>query len=155
MAACGSADKWRGLTARCPRTKNVALCNAQGNIVLGHLSFGVADLARSARFYDGVLAVLGYGRVWSDAAAIGYGEPGRNDRFALFAGPAPATPPGPGFHLAFTAPDRASVDAFHAAALRLGGRDAGLPGARPHYGDNYYAAFVTDPDGYKIEAVHQ
>ncbi len=60
---------------------------------------------------------------------------------------------------AFTWPSRrrasAAVDAFHAAALRLGGRDEGAPGARPHYSPTYYAAFVTDPDGHKLEAVHQ
>jgi len=61
--------------------------------------------------------------------------------------------PGEGFHLAFTASDRAAVDAFHAAALRHGGADNGPPGLRPHYGPGYYAAFVIDPDGYRIEAV--
>jgi catechol 2,3-dioxygenase-like lactoylglutathione lyase family enzyme len=63
--------------------------------------------------------------------------------------------PGPGFHLAFNAPSRAAVDAFHKAALSAGARDVGVPGLRPHYGATYYAAFVIDPDGYKLEAVHQ
>ncbi len=125
-----------------------------GNVVLSHLSFGVADLGRAIAFYDGVLATLGYVRVWSDDEAAGYGEPGGNDKLALFARPA-SSPPGDGFHLAFAAPNRAAVDAFHAAALRLGGRDHGAPGARPLYSPTYYAAFVTDPDGYKLEAVHQ
>jgi catechol 2,3-dioxygenase-like lactoylglutathione lyase family enzyme len=124
-------------------------------IVLGHLSFGVADLDKAAAFYDGVLAALGYVRVWNNSDGVGYGEPGQNDKLALFARPGEASPPGAGFHLAFDAPSRAAVDAFHAAALRLGGRDEGAPGARPHYGANYYAAFVTDPDGHKLEAVHQ
>ena len=123
--------------------------------MLGHLSFGVADLAKAAAFYDGVLAALGYVRVWSDPEAVGDGKPGGNDKLALFARPGLAAPPGAGFHLAFDAPTRASVDAFHAAALRLGGRDEGPPGLRPHYGPTYYAAFVTDPDGHKLEAVHQ
>ena len=123
--------------------------------MLGHLSFGVADLAKAAAFYDAALAALGYIRVWSDPEAVGYGEPGRNDRLALFAKPGLAAPPVAGFHLAFDAPSRAAVDAFHAAALRLGGLDRGAPGLRPHYGPTYYAAFVTDPDGYKLEAVHQ
>jgi len=129
--------------------------NARGKIVLGHLSFGVADLDRAAAFYDGVLATLGYVRVWSDSKAVGYGAAGGNDKLALFARPGLAAPPGAGFHLAFDAPSRAAVDAFHAAALRLGGRDEGAPGARPRYGPTYYAAFVTDPDGHKLEAVHQ
>ncbi|MGH6894495.1 MAG: VOC family protein [Dongiaceae bacterium] len=123
--------------------------------MLGHLSFGVADLVKAAAFYDGVLATLGYARVWSDADAVGYGEPGKGDKLALFARPGLASAPGPGFHLAFTAPSRAAVDAFHATAIRLGGSDHGVPGTRLHYGPTYYAAFVTDPDGYKIEAVHQ
>ena len=132
--------------------------NRRGNmgvIVLSHLSFGVADLARAIAFYDGALAALGYVRVWSNADGVGYGVPGGNDKLALFAQTGRLPPPGPGFHLAFEAPSRAAVDAFHAAALRLGGRDEGGPGARPHYSPTYYAAFVTDPDGHKLEAVHQ
>jgi catechol 2,3-dioxygenase-like lactoylglutathione lyase family enzyme len=126
-----------------------------GAIVLSHLSFGVADLAQAATFYDGALAALGYVRVWSNEDGVGYGVAGGNDRLALFPQESKPTPPGAGFHLAFQAPSRAAVDAFHAAALRLGGRDQGQPGARPHYSPTYYAAFVTDPDGHKLEAVHQ
>ena len=126
-----------------------------GATVLSHLSFGVADLAKAAAFYDGVLAALGYVRVWSNEDGVGYGVPGGNDKLALFVQAGSVTPPGPGFHLAFEAPSRAAVDAFHAAALRLGGRDQGAPGARPHYSPSYYAAFVIDPDGHKLEAVHQ
>jgi catechol 2,3-dioxygenase-like lactoylglutathione lyase family enzyme len=126
-----------------------------GVFVLSHLSFGVADLARAAAFYDGALAALSYVRVWSDEDGVGYGVPGGNDKLALFVQADRPSPPGPGFHLAFVAPSRAAVDAFHAAALRLGGRDEGAPGERPHYSPTYYAAFVTDPDGHKLEAVHQ
>ena len=126
-----------------------------GGLVLSHLSFGVADLAKAPAFYDSVLATLGYVRVWSNEDGVGYGVPGGNDKLALFVPESRVTPPGPGFHLAFEAPSRAAVDAFHAAALRLGGRDQGAPGARPHYSPSYYAAFVTDPDGHKLEAVHQ
>ena len=122
--------------------------------MLSHLSLGVADLARSTAFYDGVLAALGYVRVWGNEDGIGYGEAGGNDRLALFVQADPVAPPGAGFHLAFAASSRAAVDAFHAAALRLGGRDEGAPGERPHYSPTYYAAFVTDPDGHKLEAVH-
>lgn len=123
--------------------------------MLSHLSFGVADLARAGAFYDAVLKPLGYVRVWSNRDGIGYGAAGGNDRLALFPQPAPPTPPGPGFHLALVAPTRDAVDAFHAAALRLGGLDDGAPGPRPDYSPSYYAAFVIDPDGYKLEAVHQ
>ena len=126
-----------------------------GVIVLSHLSFGVADLAMAAAFYDGVLAALGYARAWSNEDGVGYGKTDGNDRLALFAQADRPSPPGPGFHLAFEAPTRAAVDAFHAAALRLGGRDEGGPGVRPHYSPTYYAAFVTDLDGHKLEAVHQ
>ncbi len=123
--------------------------------MISHLSFGVSDLARATEFYDAVLAELGYVRVWTDDTAAGYGTPGGNDKLALKLQADSVVPPGPGFHLAFDAPDRGAVDRFHAAALRHGGRDRGAPGLRPDYGDTYYAAFVLDPDGHKIEAVHQ
>jgi catechol 2,3-dioxygenase-like lactoylglutathione lyase family enzyme len=123
--------------------------------VLGHVSFGVADLARSTAFYDATMAALGGQRVWDSAKAVGYGPPGEGDRLALFAQSQAVTPPGRGFHLAFDAPSRSAVDAFHAAGVENGGVDLGAPGLRPHYGENYYAAFVADPDGYKLEAVFQ
>jgi catechol 2,3-dioxygenase-like lactoylglutathione lyase family enzyme len=123
--------------------------------MLGHLSFGVADIERATAFYDAVLAPLGLTRVWANPLAAGYGPPGRGDLLALKRQTVPITPPGPGFHLAFNAPTRASVDEFHAAAVRAGGSDNGAPGLRPHYGPTYYAAFVIDPDGYPIEAVCQ
>ena len=127
--------------------------------MLHHLSFGVADIERASAFYDAVLAPLGYVRVWSDlrpgeaGQAVGYGLPGGGDKLALKHRPDGQRPPGPGFHLAFAAPDRAAVDRFHEAALRSGGRDNGAPGLRTHYGPHYYAAFVIDPDGHAIEAV--
>jgi len=122
--------------------------------MLGHISFGVRDLKRSIGFYDAVLAPLGMVRVWSGEAAAGYGAAGGGDKLALFERAA-AHAPGPGFHLAFNAPDRAAVDAFHRAALAAGGRDNGAPGLRPHYSPTYYAAFAFDPDGHALEAVHQ
>jgi catechol 2,3-dioxygenase-like lactoylglutathione lyase family enzyme len=120
--------------------------------VLGHLSFGVTDLKRAVAFYDIALTPLGLARVWSSPNGAGYGYPGGGDLLALKPR-ASARPPGAGFHLAFNAPSRAAVDAFHAAALRAGGTDNGPPGLRPHYGSNYYAAFVIDPEGYPLEAV--
>jgi catechol 2,3-dioxygenase-like lactoylglutathione lyase family enzyme len=123
--------------------------------MISHLSIGVSDLERAVAFYDAVLAALGYSRVWLDATAAGYGPPGGNDKLALKLQPDPVRPPGPGFHLAFIADSPGAVDRFHAAALSHGGGDRGAPGPRPDYGETYYAAFVLDPDGHKLEAVHQ
>lgn len=121
--------------------------------MLHHLSFAVTDIARSAAFYDAVLAPLGYGRVWEDETFVGYGtEPGK-DLFALKLRPENAAVPGDGFHVAFAAPSREAVLAFHAAALAHGGSDNGGAGLHPEYGPDYHAAFVIDPDGYRIEAV--
>ena len=121
--------------------------------MLHHISFAVADLARSAAFYDAVLARLGYVRVWTNETAIGYGPPGGGDKFAIKVRGNEIEVPGPGFHLAFAAPSREAVAAFHRAALANGGGDNGPPGLRPQYAPDYYAAFVSDPDGYRIEAV--
>jgi catechol 2,3-dioxygenase-like lactoylglutathione lyase family enzyme len=120
--------------------------------MLHHLSFAVSDLARSATFYDATLAALGYRRVFEDDTAIGYGIEDGKDKFCIKLR-ADAAPPSAGFHLAFAAPSRDAVHAFHDAALAKGGRDNGAAGLRPHYGPNYYAAFVIDPDGYRVEAV--
>jgi catechol 2,3-dioxygenase-like lactoylglutathione lyase family enzyme len=122
--------------------------------MLGHISFGVSELERAARFYDAALAPIGFVRVWTDPDGVGYGPPGNRDKFAIFAR-AGATPPGEGFHLAFDAASRTAVDDFHAAALAAGGTDNGGPGLRSQYGPTYYAAFVVDPDGHRLEAVHQ
>ncbi|OBP14851.1 glyoxalase [Rheinheimera sp. SA_1] len=127
--------------------------------MLHHISFGVTDMHRSVRFYDAVLTSLGYQRVWTDFdegdpdAAVGYGHAGGGDKFALKLRAGQQVIAGAGFHLAFAAPNRAAVDAFYAAALANGGLDNGPAGLRPDYGDHYYAAFVLDPDGYRIEAV--
>jgi len=124
-------------------------------ILLGHISFGVSDLARTTAFYDATMMALGYARIFTGPGSVAYGLPGtENDRLRLFLKPNPVTPPGPGFHLAFLAPNRDAVDRFHEAALRFGGVDQGTPGLRPHYGPDYYTAFVLDPDGYKLEAKH-
>jgi len=127
--------------------------------MIHHISFGVTEIRRSAAFYDAVLSALGYVRVWEDMedgdpdAAVGYGYAGGGDKFALKLRAGVPVAPGAGFHLAFSAPDTAAVHAFHAAALSHGGKDNGQPGPRPDYGPEYYAAFVVDPDGYRIEAV--
>jgi catechol 2,3-dioxygenase-like lactoylglutathione lyase family enzyme len=123
--------------------------------LLGHLSFGVNDLDRAAAFYDRILAPLGFVRVWTNKTGAGFGLKGGGDKLALFAKPQQVVVPGPGFHLAFDAPSREAVDAFHAAAIEAGGTDCGPPGLRPQYSATYYAAFVLDLDGYKLEAVFQ
>lgn len=120
--------------------------------MLHHLSFGVRDLALAGAFYDAALGALGFRRVFEGPESIGYGLVDDQDQLLLNLEPE-ARAPGPGFHLAFDAPTRAAVDAFHAQALRVGGRDNGAPGLRPDYGPHYYAAFLVDPDGHRIEAV--
>lgn len=121
--------------------------------MLHHLSFAVADLGRSAAFYDAALAPLGYVRVWADSTAVGYGHPGGDDKFAIKLSAQPVPAPGAKFHLAFAAPSREAVKRFYTAALQHGGQDNGVPELCPEYGADYYAAFVIDPDGYRIEAV--
>jgi len=121
--------------------------------LLHHISFGVSNLEAMAAFYDAALAPLGQVRVWDGPRSVGYGLPGQGDKLLLNLRDGGPHAPGQGFHLAFAAASRAAVDAFHAAALAHGGRDNGAPGLREHYGPNYYAAFVVDPEGYRIEAV--
>jgi catechol 2,3-dioxygenase-like lactoylglutathione lyase family enzyme len=123
--------------------------------VFDHVSLGVAVLDRAARFYDACLAPLGYVRLWRAPRAVGYGPEGYQAEapFALVESGADAHPPGGGAHVAFVAPSRDAVDRFHAAALGHGGVDEGPPGIREHYDPGYYAAFVRDPDGHRLEAV--
>ena len=121
--------------------------------MISHISFGVRDLDRAIAFYDAALAPLGVERLWTIAKAAGYGYAGGEDALALKAQAERVVPPGPGFHCAFEARSRNAVDDFHKAALLADGRDDGAPGLRPHYGTHYYAAFVTDPDGYMLEAL--
>ena len=121
--------------------------------LLHHVSFGVSNLQVMAAFYDAALAPLGQVRVWDGPRSVGYGLPGQGDKLLLNLREDGVHPPGAGFHLAFSAGSREAVDRFHAAALAHGGTDNGAPGLREHYGSNYYAAFVIDPEGCRIEAV--
>lgn len=121
-------------------------------MMLHHISLGVRDLDRAGAFYDATLGALGYRRVFKDDTAIGYGLVDDEDLLCLKLRDN-AHAPGAGFHLAFAASSRAQVDAFYAAALASGGTGNGEAGLRPDYGDSYYAAFVIDPDGHRIEAV--
>ena len=127
--------------------------------MIDHVSIAVRDLAKARAFYDATLAPLGYRRMFDVEDASGYGrsEPHPLKEQALpFWITKNAGGPGLNGHLCFSAPFRGAVDAFHAAALAAGGRDNGKPGLRPEYHQNYYAAFIIDPDGYRIEAVrHQ
>lgn len=121
--------------------------------MIDHVSLGTSDLARATAFYDAVLAPLGYVRLWTGEKGVEYGPAGGEGRFAVFQAGEQARAPGAGWHLALVAPSRQAVDAFHAEALRLGARDEGAAGPRPQYGAGYYAAFIRDLDGYKLEAV--
>lgn len=122
--------------------------------MIDHLSLGVSDLTRSGTFYDAILATLGFVRVLNHERALGWGSPGsRDEAFAILATAGPSELPGHGSHLAFKAPNREAVDAFHSIALQNGATDEGGPGLRPKYGVGYYAAFVRDPDGHRLEAV--
>jgi len=102
------------------------------------------------------MEALGYARVFTGPRSVGYGLAGtEQDKLLLMHRPGAANPPGPGFHLAFDVASHDAVDRFHAAALRHGGADNGVPGLRPHYSPTYYAAFVIDLDGHRLEALCQ
>ena len=122
--------------------------------MIDHVSVAVRDLDRAGAFYERLLTPLGYAKLVMRPGTIGFGkkypEFWLNERAAMT--PADADT---GTHICFRAASTAAVDAFHAAALDAGAQDCGAPGLRPHYGATYYAAFVIDLDGYKIEAVHQ
>lgn len=119
--------------------------------MLNHVSIGVRDLTRTKRFYDAALKPLGYTCLSESPGSLGYG----NGAVVLWISPTDRPVPADaasGLHFCFDAPNRKSVDAFHAAALKHGGRDNGKPGVRADYDANYYAAFAVDPDGYRLEA---
>ena len=127
-----------------------------GALMLDHVSITVSDLARAARFYDAVMAALRVPCVWRETDAIGYGA--RNtaegdSHTYLTIRATGAVIPIDRRHWCFRAPDRAAVDAFHAAGIAHGGADDGAPGLRRHYHPHYYAAFLSDPDGNRVEAV--
>lgn len=119
--------------------------------MLDHVSIGVRDVPRTKRFYDAALAPLGYACLSASDGSLGYGKDAVAFWIAATERPVPADMAS-GLHFCFTAPTRAAVDRFHAEALKNGGRDNGKPGLRADYGPNYYAAFVVDPDGYRLEA---
>jgi len=117
--------------------------------MIDHVGFEVSDLARSARFYDAVFFPLGARRIIDSEHAVAYGVNGPQF-WIVVRGRAP----GPGYgHIALHASGKAAVDAAHAAGLANGGRDQGPPGQRPQYGRRYYAAYLRDPDGLRVEVV--
>jgi catechol 2,3-dioxygenase-like lactoylglutathione lyase family enzyme len=120
--------------------------------VIDHAGFEVTDLARSGRFYDAVLYALGARRMVQSEHAVAYGV--NFPQVWIVKRPGPPRSPAPGYgHLALTASGKAAVDAAHAAGLAAGGTDEGAPGLRPQYGARYYAAYLRDPDGLRVEVV--
>ncbi|HYG86436.1 MAG TPA: VOC family protein [Azospirillum sp.] len=120
--------------------------------MIDHISLPVTDIERAKAFYDKVLAAVGYRRMMDFDQSAGYGD--AHPHFWIGVPPEDeAQGPAAGVHIAFRAKDRAAVDAFYKAALKAGGRDNGAPGLRPRYHPDYYAGFVFDPDGNRIEAV--
>jgi catechol 2,3-dioxygenase-like lactoylglutathione lyase family enzyme len=116
--------------------------------VLDHVILNVSDFDGARAFYGHALEPLGVGVVMEFGQMCGFGEEG-NPFLWIAERDEPSAP----VHVALAAPDRGTVEAFHAAALEAGGTDNGPPGLRPHYHANYYGAFVLDPDGNNIEAV--
>lgn len=122
--------------------------------MIDHVSVGVRDLAKAVAFYDAVLPALGYVKLEDREATKGWGKPGKHAEFWINLRPAmAAVSPDSGTHICLRARDTKAVDAFHAAALKAGGSSDGAPGPRPHFGEGYYAAFIVDLDGNRIEAV--
>jgi catechol 2,3-dioxygenase-like lactoylglutathione lyase family enzyme len=119
--------------------------------VIDHVGFEVSDLEASSRFYDAVFHALGARRVLESPQAVAYGVSGPMVWIVMR-----GRHTGPGYgHLALQASGKAAVDAAYRAGLKHGGRGDGPPGRRPQYGPRYYAAYVLDPDGLKVEIVSQ
>jgi len=119
-------------------------------VVFDHILFETTDLDRSSAFYDAIALPLGLRRMWQEGdVAIAYG---RDDARLWIV--ARGHPIGPTYgHIALEATGRAAVDAAYSAGLRAGGSDDGPPGPRPQYGPRYYAGYLLDPDGYRVEVV--
>ena len=120
--------------------------------MIDHISVGVSDLERSATFYEAALGALGLTRVVTRPRTIGFGKAYPEFWLNLREG-MPHVTPESGVHICLRAKTTVEIDAFHAAALSAGGASDGAPGIRPHDRVRYYAAFVVDPDGNRLEAV--
>ena len=116
--------------------------------MIHHVGYEVEDLARSAHFYDAVFFALGGRRIYESGEAIGWGI----DQPVLWLTARALPKPGYG-HVALRASGRAAVDGAYEAGIAAGGADDGPPGDRPEYGPTYYAAYLRDPDGLKVEVV--
>ena len=116
--------------------------------MIDHIVVNVRDIETSKRFYQAALAPLGYRLVKEYPGFVGFGVGPTADIWL-----SRRDPPGGGIHPAIACATRSMVDAFHAAAMKAGGRDNGAPGLRPNYHPHYYGAFALDPDGNNIEAV--
>jgi catechol 2,3-dioxygenase-like lactoylglutathione lyase family enzyme len=144
VARCGAYARWH--LAKIPR-------GWQETEMFDHISIGIRDIARSKRFYDSALGPLGYRVLRESEGSLGYGV-GKVSLWLLKTeSPVPADPKS-GLHFAFRAPNVRSVGEFYIAALESGGSDNGAPGERLEYAPGYYAAYVLDPDGYRLEAYH-
>ncbi|MFZ0400995.1 MAG: VOC family protein [Pseudolabrys sp.] len=118
--------------------------------MIDHVSVAVRDIALAARFYEMLLATIGITKLEARPATVGFGK--KYPEFWVNLRAETITAPG-GAHICFRASTTDMVDAFHAAALVAGGASDGAPGLRPRHGEGYYAAFIRDPDGNRIEVV--
>jgi catechol 2,3-dioxygenase-like lactoylglutathione lyase family enzyme len=125
--------------------------------MINHLSIDVSDLKKSGHFYDKALEPLGYKKLmetpeeFEGCLCLGWGGGSETSFYSFYINEGSRIEPP--FHIAFQADSREKVDEFYKAALAAGGEDNGKPGLRPEYNENYYAAFVLDPDGHNVEAV--
>jgi len=120
--------------------------------MINHVSIGVRDLAKAKRFYDAVLKPLGYACQSESEGSLGYGSKAGIPFWVNTADHPVKADLKSGLHFCFDAESRKAVDAFHAGGLKAGGKDNGQPGIREAYSPTYYAAFLVDPDGYRVEA---
>lgn len=121
--------------------------------MFSHVTIGSDDPQKLEAFYDAVLATLGIVPFFKIEGTLSYGTATGPKVFVVKPFNGAPHHEGNGWHAAFLAPNRAAVDAFHAAALAQGGSSEGAPGLRPHYHPNYYGAYVRDPAGNKLQAV--
>lgn len=119
--------------------------------IFDHLSIGVRDIDAAKRFYDAALAPLGIIRLYEGADYAAYGRNGKDD-FNIHQG-GEGWCPDPKVHIAFEAPSRDVVERFYRGGIGAGGSDDGAPAIRDEYAEDYFAAFLKDPDGQRIEAV--
>jgi catechol 2,3-dioxygenase-like lactoylglutathione lyase family enzyme len=128
--------------------------------IIGHISIGVRNITLSRQFYTAIFAPLGLSLVYESPPdhkilVLGYGPDPDHEAVNIFQDGDDASAPGRGSHIAFNATGRAAVEMFHAAGIANGGVCDGPPGVRHQYGPRYFAAFLIDPDGWRLEAVYQ